>query len=390
MPSSSPEISLEPRVLEWARSRVGLSKKELAEKARTKLNRVVGWEQDGTISISEAGRVAKATYTPVGYLYLSTPPVERLPITDFRSVRDETPTSPSPNLLAVLDEERRRQDWYRDYLVSIGTYPLDFVGSLTEDTRIETAAARIRERHGLTVERRADAPSKQSALSQEIDRIEQAGVLVMRSGIVGTNTRRLLDVGEFRGFTLADEYAPLVFINSRDAKAAQLFTLIHELVHVWLGQSGVSNVDQTTLITNNSERFANAVAAEILVPGRTLAAEWVALRDSDDPVAVLARRYKVSDLVALRRLFDAGILEWAAFRARYQAAEAAQRERAARGGSGGDFYTTQGSRLGKPFQRAVIESALEGRTSTRDAFPLLGVKKLSTFHEMARRLGFPA
>ncbi|HSW43449.1 MAG TPA: ImmA/IrrE family metallo-endopeptidase [Patescibacteria group bacterium] len=390
MPSTSPEISLEPRVLEWARNRVGLTEQELAKKARTKLDRVLGWEQDGAISISEAGRVAKATYTPVGYLYLSAPPVERLSVADFRSIGDEMPASPSPNLLAVLDDERRRQDWYRDYLVSIGAEPIDFVGSLTEDTPIETAAARIRERHGLTVERRADAQSNRSALSLEIGQIEAAGVLVMRSGIVGSNTRRRLDVGEFRGFTLSDEYAPIIFINSRDAQAAQLFTLMHELVHVWLGQSGVSNVDQTAPITNHSERFCNAVAAEILVPGRTLAAEWNSLRDRNDRVVALARRYKVSDLVVLRRLFDAGILEWADFRARYQAAEAAQRGRAARSGSGGDFYITQGARLGKPFQRAVIESTLEGRTSTRDALPLLGVKKLATFHEMARRLGFPA
>jgi Zn-dependent peptidase ImmA (M78 family) len=389
MPSTSPEIILEPRVLEWARRRVGLSERDLAKKARTKLDRVLGWESSGQISISEAGRVAKATYTPVGYLYLSTPPVERLPVTDFRSVRDETPTSPSPNLLAVLDEATRRQDWYRDYLVSIGSEPLDFVGRLSEDTAVEAAADRIRERHGLTIERRTGAASWGKALMLEIAQVEQSGVLVMRSGIAGTNTRRVLDVDEFRGFTLADDYAPIIFINSLDAQAAQLFTLVHELVHVWLGQSGVSNVDQTAPITNRSERFCNAVAAEILVPGRTLAEEWAALRGRDDSVAVLTRRYKVSELVMLRRMFDAGILEWADFRTRYKAAEDAHREREARSGKGGNFYTTQGSRLGKRFQRAVIESTLEGRTSTRDALPLLGVKRVSSFNEMARRLGFP-
>lgn len=389
MASSSPEISLDPRVLEWARRRIGLSEQDLASKVGAKLDRVLGWEANGQISISEAGRVARATYTPVGYLYLSSPPVERLPVTDFRSVRGETPTSPSPNLLAVLDETTRRQDWYRDYLVSIGSDPLDFVGSLAEDTPIEAAADRIRERYDMAVERRAEASSWDRALRLEIAQVEQCGVLVMRSGIVGTNTRRLLEVSEFRGFTLSDDYAPLIFINSRDAQSAQLFTLVHELVHVWLGQSGVSNVDQTVPITNNSERFCNAVAAEILVPGRTLVEEWAALRGRDDPLAVLTRRYKVSELVVLRRLFDAGLLEWADFRMRYQAAEEAHREREARSGNGGNFYTTQGSRLGKRFQRAVIESTLEGRTSTRDALPLLGVKKVSSFNEMARRLGFP-
>jgi len=390
MPSTSPEINLKPAVLEWARRRVGLSEQDLASKARTKVDRVLGWELNGQISVSEASRVAKATYTPVGYLYLSSPPVDRLPVTDFRAVRDETPESPSPNLLAVLDEASRRQDWYRDYLVDIGSNPLDFVGSVAEDLPVAEAAERMRQRHGLTVERRAEADDWADALRLEIAQIERSGVLVMRSGIVGTNTRRLLDVGEFRGFALADEFAPLIFINSRDALAAQLFTLLHELTHVWLGQSGVSNVDQTVPITNGSERFCNSVAAEILVPGGALATRWRELQDRDDPVAVLTRHYKVSKLVVLRRLFDADLLEWADFRARYTAAEAAYREKAARVGSGGDFYVTQGSRLGKPFQRAVIESTLEGRTSTRDALPLLGVKKVATFNEMARRLGFPS
>ena len=98
---------------------------------------------------------------------------------------------------------------------------------------------------------------------------EATGILVMRSGIVGGNTRRKLSVNEFRGFVISDDLAPLVFINGRDSKAAQIFTLVHELVHVWIDRSGISNPDPKDVpaeLRNTVETFCNSVAAEVLVP----------------------------------------------------------------------------------------------------------------------------
>jgi Zn-dependent peptidase ImmA (M78 family) len=386
--SASPEVVLEPRVLEWARARVGLSEANLADKVGIQPARVVAWERTGRITLSQADRLAKATYTPVGYLYLTQPPAEQLPVTDFRVVGDERPEQPSANLLAVLDDATLRQDWYREYLVSTGADPLDFVGSLSENVPVPQAAAMVRERHELSVEQRQEADSWDDALRLETGRIEKSGVLVMRSGIVGSNTRRPLAVKEFRGFAMADSYSPLIFINGRDARPAQIFTLLHELVHLWLGQSGVSNFERTLPSTHHSERFCNAVAAEILVPEDSLRHGWADVSRRADSVTILSRMFKVSGLVILRRLYDAGFLDWATFRSRYVQEEHRYGEATTREKGGGDFYRTQQTRLSSRFIDAVIESALEGRTSSREAYPLLGIKTTATFREVANRRGF--
>ena len=168
-----------------------------------------------------------------------------------------------------------------------------------------------------------------------------------------------------------------------------MFTLLHELVHLWLGQSGVSNFDPTRPTDNHTERYCNAIAAEILVPAAVLREMWPGLAGRTDGVASLCRTFKVSSLVVLRRLHDIGALDWATFRTRYVEEEDSYRESSAGEGGGGDFYRTQRTRLGARFSAAVVEATLEGRTSGREAFPLLGIKKVSTFYDMARKLGFP-
>src|SRR5207253_2833883 len=103
------------------------------------------------------------------------------------------------------------------------------------------AAKKIRDSVGFSSKVRAQAKTWERALTVQIELIEETGILVMRNGVVGNNTHRKLSVEEFRGFALSDPLAPLIFINGRDAKAAQMFTLVHELVHIWIGVSGVSN-----------------------------------------------------------------------------------------------------------------------------------------------------
>jgi Zn-dependent peptidase ImmA (M78 family) len=261
--------------------------------------------------------------------------------------------------------------------------PLCWSASL--ESRIEVVAESIRHALGFDLGERARLRTWTEALRRFIEQADTIGVLVMVSGVVGSNNRRKLNPDEFRGFALCDDRAPLVFINGADTKAAQMFTLAHELAHVWIGQSALSDIEPVSAPDNDVERWCNLVAAELLVPVEEVRHEYrreAGLRAEMDR---LARRFKVSTLVILRRVHDAGGLTqdqlWHAYR------EELNRLRAIPRGSGGDFYLTQAARVGKRFARALVASTLEGQTLHRDAFHLLGFSKLATFRELGRSLG---
>ena len=213
------------------------------------------------------------------------------------------------------------------------------------------------------------------------------GILVMVSGVVGSNTHRPLNVEEFRGFALADPLAPLIFINGKDSKAAQMFTLAHELAHLWLGESGVSDTQAATQPDEQIERWCNAVAAELLVPLEQLRPVYDPENELYEEMQRLARRFKVSTLVIVRRLFDLGVFDqetlWATYRAELERVKALS----ARESSGGDFYNTLSARTGKRFVKALVASTLEGQTQFTDAFRMLGIKKTATFYAEAQTLG---
>jgi Zn-dependent peptidase ImmA (M78 family) len=207
----------------------------------------------------------------------------------------------------------------------------------------------------------------------------------MVSGVVGSNNRRKLDCQEFRGFALADDLAPLVFINGADSKAAQMFPLAHELAHIWLGQSAVSDAEARTAPAHDIEGWCNRVAAEVLVPLAALRATYDRRAPVRQETERLARRFKVSSLVTLRRMHDAGALSHDAYWEAYE--DELERLRSMPSGSGGNFYLTLGARAGKTFARALVASTLEGRTPFTEAFRLLGFRKMATFRELGRSLG---
>ena len=376
-------VEVKPELLRWARERAGFELGALAKR----FPQLPNWESGNAHpTLKQLERFAKATHAPIGFLFLTEPPVERVPIPDFRTVGNRHVERPSPDLLDTLYICQQRQEWYRDFARSEREEPLPFVGSsVTLATNVENTAAQMRSALGFDIEERRRIPTWTDALRLFIEQADAIGVLVMVSSVVGNNNRRKLDPDEFRGFALADDLAPLVFINGADSKSAQMFTLAHELAHIWLGQSALSDVGPASSPSNDVEIWCNHVAAELLVPMAALRQEYDRQMALSEEANRLARLFKVSTLVVLRRIHDAGGLTreelWQAY------ADELTQLRAIRKKGGGDFYLTQAVRVSKRFARALIRSTFEGQTSFTEAFRMLGLKKMSTFRELGDSVG---
>ena len=374
-------VEVKPELLRWACRRSGYSLSNL----RSRFPHLESWEHHtAKPTLKQLETFAKSVYVPVGYLFLSEPPEERIPIPDLRTMGSEPLGPPSPDLLDTIYLCQRRQTWYHDYARLIGEEPRQIVGSVRLGDSVNRAADVMRQLLRFDMEARRTCPTWTEALRRFIYQAEKLGVLVMVSGVVGSNNRRKLEPKEFRGFALTDDLAPLVFINGADTKAAQMFTLAHELAHLWLGESALSDVNPASSPSHQIERWCNAVAAEFLVPLDVLQDVLPQL----DPFAEmqnLARQFKVSTLVIIRRIYDAGRISRDAFQEAYN--QELERIMSLPKSSGGNFYLTQKVHASQRFVRALVASTLEGQTLYHDAFKLLGIKKERTFIELGQRLG---
>ena len=357
-------INIKTELIRWAVDRSGLSLAEFPDAVQE----WIGEKKQPTFSKLEA--FAKKAMVPFGYLFLDQPPIERLPMPDYRTMRDKAIRRPSPNLLETIQDMQLRQAWMREYLVEEGHTALPFVGSENLDSGIAETVISIRRWLEIDEDWASDQATWEDALSFLVRKIEAAGILVFTNGVVGNSTSRLLDPEEFRGFVFTDPIAPLIFVNGKDSKAAQMFTLAHELVHIWIGEDALVNLLEMQPASDDCEKFCNRVAAEFLVPAAKLKAAWPGVNQQPSPLKKLARRFKVSPIVVARRAKDLKLITTDEFFAFYHSyMDEVRRERKARKG-GGDFYRTQNARLGRRFGRAVIAAAEAGRVSYQQAFDL--------------------
>ena len=377
-------VFVNPEILHWAGQRAGLDVGDLLPK----FPKLQDW-LEGSLAptMKQLEAFARATHTPVGFFFLPKPPEISLPIPDFRTMRGDVRPIPSPDLLDTIYLCQQRQDWYRDYARLYGEEPITWIGQGTVDADIVTSAATLRNLIGLDLLQRQSVSTWIGALRQLISLLEDAGVLVMISGIVGSNSHRKLSPEEFRGFALVDALAPVIFVNGADSKSAQMFTLVHELAHLWIGESGVSDNQVAQWPEIHVERWCNAVAAEILVPLAEMRALYRPDESLTDAMQRLARHFKVSTLVVLRRIYDLGEIDRQTLWQSYREELDRLRQLDTRGSGGGDFYRTLGARTSKRLVRAVIGSTLEGQTLFRDAFRLLGIKKSETFYRAVSEFG---
>lgn len=378
-------IAVSPKVLRWARERAGLGVADL----QAKFPKLAEWETESVRpTMKQLENFARAARVPFGFLFLPEPPEMPLPLPDFRTLQSRRPEGASPELMDTIQHMQRRQAWLREERIEAEADSLDFVGSARLSDDPNAIAREMRRLVGLDDDWARRVPSWTAAVGELRNVIEELGVMAIINGVVGNNTSRKLDVKEFRGFALSDPYAPLIFVNGADAKSAQMFTLAHELAHLWLGEAGEGLSGFRNLLPDGDEveRFCDRAAAEFLVPAVEMRKVWRSVADSDTPFEKLAGRFKVSPVVIGRRALDLRLVEKDEFLSFYRHYTRREKRRKATDGGGGDFYNNQNTRVGRMFALQVIRAAKEGRIGFKTAYDLSGLNG-GAFQEYARKLG---
>jgi Zn-dependent peptidase ImmA (M78 family) len=372
---------ISPQILDWAIKRSDSSIAAIASKLNLKQEKVAEWiAGSASPTFRQAEVLAASLRIPFGYLFLSRPPARELVLPDFRRSPDGSDLSPSPDCIDAVNDIKSKQDWYRQNQADRGAERVATIGSSSATDRTDSVAASIRTSIGLTEELRGTSSGPEDLLRELVRRTEAFGVLVMRSGTVGGNTHRPLGMGEFRGFAISDDLAPTIFINTSDSKTGQLFTLAHELAHLWLGASGISpaNADQTSSSgqEGRTEVFCNHVAADVLLPRAFFNQLWTASTEgAADRARRVARRLRVSYLAVLIRANDLQLIENSQARGLIdeEKERIAQLEQGPKS-TGGDFYASFFARNSERFTLTLLEATKEGRVFYQEAASLLGVR----------------
>lgn len=375
-------VDIQADFFRWACARARLDPADLYHRFKGLPDWESGYKKP---TMKQLEAFANATHTPIGYFFLPKPPHEEIPIPDLRTIQNQEVSAPSPDLLDTLYAMQRRQAWLREELIECEADSLDFVASSSVSDDPQGVGLEMRRMVGLSAGWASAVHSWREAIGELRRSIDGLGVTAIINGVVGNNTHRKLDVEEFRGFALSDEYAPLVFVNGADAKSAQMFTLAHELAHIWLGESALTNTGLTSHPSQEIESWCNQAAAEFLVPAEELKGYWREVRHKEAQFDIIARRFKVSPIVASRRAMDLHLVSRETFFSFYE--EYISREWKQRSDSGGgDFYHNQNARVGQRFAVQVILAAKSGRVSFKEAYDLTGLRG-GTFQEYANRLG---
>lgn len=382
------KAQIEPDALRWAMERSRVDAEDLAKSVGTSYKVISSWlEGTRKPSFRQARLAANRTRIPFGFLFLRSIPSDSLPIPDFRIVSGTEHEDISVDLRDVIHSTLRKQSWLSEYLEMMDADEIDFVGSGNISDSIDNLATGISSALRLNTIIRYGKP--EDYLRSLVQQSEQIGVNILRSGIVGNNTSRTLDVNEFRGFALSDKFAPFIFLNNTDSKRAQIFTLMHEMCHLWCKQSGISdtigNIDDI-LSSDSDETKCNRVAAEILVPDTDLVYHWNYNKDNClvEVTEKLAEIFQVSRMVILVKLRNKSFISQQDFRECYQQLNITYIDKQNKI-KGGDYYSNTIVRNGRSFTKTVVNATLNQHLLLRDAASLLEITP-SQVIELSSRL----
>jgi len=379
-----------PEIVRWARETAGLSLEEATRKLTLRqargsspIERLIALETgDEEPTRSLLVRMAKHYRRPLLTFYMTAAPRKGDRGQDFRTLPDDYSDTDEALLDALIRDVKARQSMVRAMLEDEeDTKPLAFVGSARRSQGISAVLSSIRET--IRIERaafRAEVSSSR-AFTLLRDRVEAAGIFVLLIGNLGSY-HTTIDLQTFRGFALADDIAPFVIINDQDARSAWSFTLLHELVHIWLGQTGVSGWRAGISL----EKFCDDVASEFLLPQSELAQldidETTPFESAKNRIGEFARSRNVSASMVAYKLYRTGTIDienWKrmseSFRQMWITRRNEERIRARdQKRMGPAYYPVRRHRIGKALLELVGAMMRAGAITTSKAGKVLGVK----------------
>jgi Zn-dependent peptidase ImmA (M78 family) len=361
-------VNIKPNIITWAIERAGYELQDFA----ANFPRVKDWlENKKQPTVKQLEKFSQKVHLPFGYLFLPEPPTEKLPIPFFRTnQRGSSNENVSVNVYDTIMLMQQRQGWLRDFLKENDYERLPFVGKYSDSQNIAQIVSDIRQVLGLDNEWASSFPKLETAIDHLTQRIEDAGIIVVFNGVVENNTSRPIKVDECRGFVLVDEIAPFMFVNNADGKAAQLFTIVHELAHIWTGHSAGFDFRQLLPANDPVEILCDRVAAEFLVPEVSFNRIW----DERADIAYVAKHFKVSQIVIARRALDLRKISKTSFFKFYNNyVNQVQYKKESRA-SGGDFYATTRKRLSLTFAARINQAVKSNQLLYRDAYKLTSLK----------------
>ena len=381
--------AIQPTILTWARETAGLSLDDATRAlgltdargrtGRQRLEAMELGEDEPTRPVLL--RMAKTYRRPLLVFYLAQPPKTGDRGQDFRTLPGHEIFN--PELDALLRDIKARQGLIRSMLEDDKAEPIEFVSSATIELPPPKLAARMAERLNFSRARFRGTKTPDEAFTYLRETIEASGVYVLLLGNLGSHHTNI-PVEVFRGFALADNIAPLIVINDQDAKTAWSFTAVHELAHLWLGQTGISGTDSE----NRIERYCNDVAGEFLLPGgevRQLAPVLkLSVATIAEQIGPFAKAHRVSRAMVAYKLYRADMIgktTWAALDQRFkdEYLQFKQREAAKnmKAEGGPDYYIVRRHRVGPALLGLVRRSLDEGTITYTRASRVLGVKARS-------------
>lgn len=360
------EVNVNASMLTWAIARAGFELHDFTIKVPKVQEWISGAKKP---TVKQLEDFSKKVYLPFGYLLLPEPPKEKLPIPFFRT--NNTPaTKVSVNVYDTILLMQQRQDWLRDYLKDNEFDALPFVSKFLNRNNVQEIVADIRKTLDLPENWASNFRTWQEAQDHLIRHIEDKGIIAVFNGVVENNGHRKIAVDECRGFVLVDEMAPFMFINNADGKAAQMFTIGHELAHIWTGHSAGFDFRKLQPADDPIELLCDKVAAEFLVPETTFAEVW----SGNPDIKYTSRYFKVSEIVIARRALDTGKMsttQFFEFYDEYIGREFVKKENQS---PGGDFYATTRKRLSITFASHINNAVKSGKLLYRDAYKLTSLK----------------